>query len=131
MKEGSSKYQARSSKKMASVDGIYDELQAKHNGKSSPEQLRARSHLLEMGKHGSYDEPPDKPFFLGRSSSTNDSSAGTPVKKFIPVAISPGKKVNMRSELIDQLQKWYKLLETGAISDVQYTELKGTILEKL
>ena len=62
MKEGSSKYQAHSSKKMASVDGIYDELQAKHNGKSSPEQLRVQSHSLEMGKHGSYDEPPDKPF---------------------------------------------------------------------
>ena len=128
MKEGSSKYQAHSSKKMASVDGIYDELQAKHKGKSSPEQLRARSHLLEMGKHGSYDDPPDKPFSLGRSSSTNNSSAGTPVKKPIPVVISPGKKVNMRSELIDQVQKWYKLLETGAISDAQYTELKETIL---
>jgi len=38
----------------------------------------------------------------------------------------------MRSELIDQLQKWYKLLlETGAISDAQYTELKETILDKL
>jgi len=131
MKEGSSRYQARSSKKMASVDGIYDELQAKHKGKSSPEQLRARSHLLEIGKHGSHDEPPDKPFSRGRSSSTNDSSAGTPVKKPIPVVISPGKKVNMCSELIDQLQKWCKLLETGAISDTQYTELKETILEKL
>lgn len=39
MKEGSSKYRALGSKKMASVDGIYDELRAKHKGKYSPEQL--------------------------------------------------------------------------------------------
>ena len=46
----------------------------------------------------------------------------------VPAGISPCKRVNMHSELIDQLQKWYKLFETGAISDEQYTELKETIL---
>ena len=114
-KKGGSKYQAHSSKKMASVDGIYEKLQEKHKGKYSPEQLRAWSHLLEMGKHGSYNEPPDKPFFRGRKPSTVASSPGTPVKIPVPVGISPCKKVNVRSELIDQLQKWYKLLETGYI----------------
>ena len=84
------------------------------NEKFSPEQLRAWSHLLEMEKHDSYEEPPEKPFFRGRKSSPTNPSPGTPGNKLTPVGISPGKKVNMHSELIDQLQKWY-ILETGGI----------------
>ena len=34
----------------------------------------------------------------------------------------------MRTELINQLEKWYQLLEMGAISQTQYAELKDTIL---
>jgi hypothetical protein len=32
------------------------------------------------------------------------------------LALSPGKKVNIRSELIDQLEKWHRLLEQSVIS---------------
>ena len=119
-KAGSSKYDFHSTKKMALVDDIYEELQAKHKSKYSLEQLRAWAHLLQMGKHESYEEPPDKPF-RGRK----PSALNTPTQ---PAGISPGKKVNMRTELINQLQKWYQLLETGAISQAQYAELKDTIL---
>ena len=99
---------------MAAVDEIYDELQEKHKGKDSPEQLRAWSHLLEMGKCNSCEDQPDKPFFKGRK------SAGTVAKKPVSAGMSPVKRVNMRSELIDQLQKWHQLLELGAISHTQY-----------
>ena len=105
---------------MALVDDIYEELQAKHKSKYSPEQLRTWAHLLQMGKHGSYEEPPDKPFFREKK----PSAVNIPTQ---PAGISPGK-VNMRTELINQLQKWYQLLETGAISQAQYAELKDTIL---
>ena len=124
-------YESHSTKKMAEVDDIYKKLQDKHKGKYSAEQLRTWSHLLEMGKHDSYEEPPDKPFFRGRRPSTTYSSPGTSESKPTPVGISPGKKVNMRSELIDQLQKWYQLLEMGGISQMQYNELKETILSDI
>lgn len=117
--EKGSKYESHSTKKMAAVDGIYAELQDKHKGKYSPEQLRAWAHLLEMGKHESYDDPPDKPFFRGRKSLA---------KQPVSAASPPVNKISMRTELIDQLQKWHQLLELGAISQTQYNELKETIL---
>lgn len=92
-----------------------------HEGKYSPEQLRAWSHLLEMGKHDSYEQPPDKPFFRGKS-------VKNPVTVPVSTPISPLKKVNVRSELINQLQKWHQLLELGAINQSQYGDLKDTIL---
>ena len=77
-----------------------------------------------MGKHESYEEPPDKAFFRGKKSSAL-SAVNTPTQ---PFSISLGKKVNMCTELINQLEKWYQLLEMGAISQTQYAELKDTIL---
>ena len=44
-------YESHSTKKMAAVNDILEKLRDKHNEKYSPEQLRARSHLLEMEKH--------------------------------------------------------------------------------
>jgi hypothetical protein len=71
---------------MAAVNQIFEELRSKHKERYSPEQLRAWSHLVEMGKHDSYEEPPDKPFFRGRKSSA------APETKAV-VAVSPGKKL--------------------------------------
>jgi len=123
-KASSSKYESHSTKRLALVDDIYEKLQDKHKGKYSAEQLRTWAHLLQMGKHESYDEPPDKPFFREKKSSAL-SAVNTSTQ---PVSISSGKKVNMRNELINQLEKWYQLLEIGAISQTQYAELKDTIL---
>ena len=49
---------------MAEVETMEDELQEKHSesGKYTDHQLRSWAHLIQMKKHGSYDEPPDKPF---------------------------------------------------------------------
>ena len=45
------------------------------------------------------------------------------------VPLSPGKRVTIRGLCVDQLSKWHDLLEKGAITDEQYTELKSTILD--
>ena len=37
----------------------------------------------------------------------------------------------MRSECIDQLEKWYGLMEGGAISSETYKELQETILKDI
>lgn len=51
------------SKTLDEVDVVFNELDEKHNGKFSVEQLRMWAHLVNMGKHTSLDVPPDQPFF--------------------------------------------------------------------
>ena len=117
------------------VDKIYDQLQEKHMGKFTPEQLRNWAHLVQMGKHGCMEEPPDKPFFRGQKRSADSCpciAGSTPEsKKRATTAISPCRKVNVRSELIEQLDKWHKLLDSGAINQQQYDELQQIILRDI
>ena len=96
--------------KIAAVDEIYRRLEEKYRGKYTPEQLRAWAHMIDLKKHSSYDEPPNKPFFVGKQKATKDSEVtSTPQKASVAMnsgsmGVSPGKRVNLRSECIDQLQ---------------------------
>ena len=105
--------------RMAEVATIEDELQEKHPGKYTDQQLRSWAHLIQMKKHSSYDEPPDKPFF--RSSHKSPTSAVS--------AVSPGKRINMRGQCVDQLLKSHQLFEKGVISKEQYEEFQSSILK--
>ena len=123
-----SKYEPQS-EKMTEVDKIYLKLQEEHKTGYSPEQLRAWAHLLQMGKHDSYTQPPDKPFFRGRKrAAAVSTSALESVPETKKPAASPGRRVSMRSELIDQLKKWHQLFESGAIGKEEHDELQKTIL---
>ena len=46
---------------MAEVQEIEDELREKHR-ESGKYKLRSWAHLIQLKKHSSMDEPPDKPF---------------------------------------------------------------------
>lgn len=102
--------------KLTEVDEIVSELKD-HSSDYSPEQIRAWAHLIHMNKHDSYLVPPNKPFFRKRKSAATVSSTH-----------SPGKKIGLRSECINQLKKWHELLECGGITKTQYDELQKTIL---
>ena len=104
--------------KMAEVTAIEDKLQEKHSGMYTDQQLRSWAHLIQMKKHSSYDEPPDKPFFCPIHKSTS-----TPAS-----AVSPGKRINMRGQCVDQLLKSHQLFEKGVISKEQYEEFQASIL---
>ena len=88
-----------------------------------------------MGQPWGVGKPPDKPYFRGRkqtsSSVESNSSASTPErKKRATVAVSSGRKVTIRTELIDQLQKWHHLMmESSSISESEYKELQQTICD--
>jgi len=41
------------------------------------------------------------------------------------------KKLQMRTELIDQLKKWHSLLQDGGITQVQYNKLQGKIMKDM
>ena len=53
-------------KKLAKVDEVFKELDEKHHGKFSTEQLNAWAHLVQSGKYASVDVPPDMPFLGAR-----------------------------------------------------------------
>ncbi len=89
-------------KKLAKVDEIFKELDEKHQGKFSPEQLNAWAHLVQSAKHASLDIPPDMPFFRGKDKKkecgpssppkTSCSSAGTS-QSTSSVGVSPVRRV--------------------------------------
>ena len=139
---GPSRYDAHVTK-MAKVDEIYQKIHETHGNSYSPEQKRAWAHLVELGKHDSISQPPKKRFFQTRGASesspasSSHSSAGPPTSTTIytsaagtpsTLVTSPGRRVSIRSECIDQLKKWHALLDCGAITKEQYDEIQATIL---
>ena len=54
-------------KTLVKVDEIFKELDEKHHGEFSPEQLNACAHLVQSGKYASLDKAPDMPFLEERT----------------------------------------------------------------
>ena len=102
-------------KKLAKVDEIFKELDEKHYGKFYPEQLNAWGHLVQSGKHAILDIPPDMPFLEERGkkdrtpSSPPKTSSSSPSQSTSSIGVSPGQRVGLRTECIDQLKKWHAL----------------------
>ena len=107
-------------KNMAEVEEILERLKQKHKDNYTPEQLHAWAHMIQMKKHSSYDTAPNKPFF-GKKGISSVAAGG----------ISPLKKINMRSECIQQLSQWHQLMEKGAITVEEYKEMQETILQDI
>lgn len=114
-------------KSINEVEDIIKKLKEKHGDAYSVEKLNCWAHMLNVGKHSSYEEPPDFPFFkkCKKKVQINDKVAASPSG---PTCNSPSKRVGLRTQCIDQLSKWHELLNAGAIDQTQYDELKETIL---
>ena len=98
---------------MSEVDDVVSKLKEKHGEKYTPAQLNCWAHMINTHKHESLDSPPKKSFFW------KERSADAP-------GVSPGKRITLRSECIDQLDKWHSLKESGVISKEEY-DLQKTI----
>lgn len=72
-----------------------------------------------MKKHESYDVAPDLPFWRGHKKKVETVTS----------TVSPGKRINLRGQCVDQLLKWHQLLEKGAITKQQYDELHSEIID--
>ena len=124
-------------KKVTEVEEIIQDLRDKHGTKFSTEQLSMWAHVIHIGKHSSRETPPDLPFFRQSHKKTTPpsshmplSSAGLPSTS-APVAVSPGKPVSLRSECINQLDKWHSLHEKGIITQEQYDDMQKAILSDM
>lgn len=122
--------------KLAEVELTVKELKDKHGSKYSTEQLNAWAHMISVGKHCSFEDPPNLPYFVGKARSRKDDTAdpqhalsmSTDKPSSIAVSLSPGKRVSLRTECIDQLSKWHQLLEKGGIDKEQYDSLQKAII---
>lgn len=129
--------------KMNETKDILAKLQGKHGKKFSVEQYHAWAQLIQIGKQHSYDEPPNFPFFVGRrkdisknnaardSLSADAHSSSTTTSTTSTSVISPGKRINLRTECIQQLQRLGELLEKGNITHEQYEKLQSNILSDI
>ena len=110
-------------KKKDEVTIIYKNLDEKHHGTYSSEQLKVWAHLIHNGSHKSYDTAPNKRFFHGGKSAR---SGGQDQSEF-----SPAKRCNMRSRYAVQLKDLHMLYENGVLSKEEFDEQKSKIMEQL
>jgi len=86
--------------------------------------INAWAHMIHMGKHASYDNPPDLPYFKKCS---KIGSAAQPIVNQVVSSLSPAQRVQICSECIDQLSKLHSLLEKGGKPTEQYNALQKAI----
>ena len=114
------------------VEAVVVKLKEKHSGKYPEEKIRMWGHLIQMGKHASYDDPPNLPFFRKDKRSVASSCNPTEnVPRNPSQGVSPSKRLQMRSQCIEQLGRWHTLLEKGGITKGQYDELQATIFQDM
>ena len=121
--------------KMTEVEAIETELRELHaDGMYSEHQLRSWAHLIQMKKHSSYDNPPDKPFWKTTKKNKSVTSGSTSTSLILGCnegsssRDSPGKRINMRGKCMEQLLQLHKLFENGVVTTEQYEEMKSDIM---
>jgi hypothetical protein len=121
--------------KITEVEEIEQTLEKKHSDSPySAEQLRSWAHLIQMKRHDSYDSPPNKPFFRIPSRKTSSRKTDPDARIESPdtgITVSPGKRVQLRGQCVNQLLQLHELLERGGISKQRYEEMQGTIMDEV
>ena len=117
---------------MTKVEEVFEALQKKHGSSYKPEQLRAWANMIQMQKHVSVEEPPSGRFFKKTTTETESSTTSASKLSSDKTAVmSPTKRLSLRSQCIEQLEKWHRLMESGAISKEQYDELQTKLFSDI
>ena len=95
--------------------------------------------MIHVGKHCSYDSPPNYPYFTGYKHSQasskknsqlsrkdNEGESASNSEKADPSVLSPGKRVQLCSQCIDQLSSWHSLKVTPNQFIVSHSPLIST-----
>ena len=149
---------SRRKEKEDAVDSIYQDLLAEHMDRYSKPQLKLWARMISCGTHDDYNEPPRVPLITGtapkRQKTENMSDAFTDAARAVarafspppssspilgtnasnisvPVGISPGKSVELRSKNLEQLRYVQQLFEDNILSATEYKEQKDMILDAI
>jgi len=131
-------------------DAIFLELQEKHSSKYELPRLHLWSRMISAGIHDNYDEPPNKPAFYGMKQAKKEtlsecfSGAAVAVMKALQgtngkekesaslsASMSPGASIDLRIKNFEQLRYLQSLHADEILTEEEYMELKGNILESL
>jgi len=132
--------------KMLEIEEIVDDLEKRHKETYTREQYNVWAHMINLRRHSSRESAPNKPFFRGTkgakpkskdadipthatsSSAAEPTSVSTPA---LPTGISPGKRIQLRSQSMQQLETWHSLYEKGAIELEEYKNVQEKILSDI
>ena len=120
--------------KMSKVEEVYETLQKKHSKIYKPEQLRAWANMVQMQKHTSLEEPHSGRFFKTQKSTKQEATPETSVTtecKASIASLSPVERLTLHTQCIEQLERWHGLMEKGAISQEQYTDIQAKVLDEM
>ena len=134
-----SRFENAYEKKMTKVEEIYENLREKHGNTFKPEQLRAWANMIQLDKHSSLENPPVGRFFKSPNQNKSSESSATATGETIaatqspaePTVLSPAKRVTLRTQCIEQLERWHNLMKSGGITKEQYDELQASILSEV
>ena len=122
--KGRSRFENALEKKMTKVEEAFEALQKKHASSYKPEQLWAWANMIQMQKHTSLEELPPGRFFKKTTVQIESDNTSTSKISSDKVVMLPTKRLSLCSQCIEQLEKWHRLMESGAISKEQYDELQ-------
>ena len=111
--------------KIAQIEEIVSQLQEKHNTKYSVEKLNCWAHLILM-------KSMHRMTILLNTLTSREREIRREKILLLPVLpFSPGKRVNLCSECMDQLDKSLSLLHKGCITQERYDNLRDKILKDM
>lgn len=116
---------SKTGKLMMEVQEIMEKLRQKHGSKYETEKFSAWAHMIQMGKHESYEVVPERAYF-GRKQRATQSSSAEPA-----ITSAPLNNIQRRSECMDQLSKCHSLLDKGVITKEQHDTLLSRILDDI
>lgn len=121
------KKRQRGDDKADKVEATIKELKAKNGDNSyTPMQYRVWSEMIVGGVHTSIDCAPTSTMFIRAGGNLpkkkNETVGGG------PTAISPAKAIDNRSKCYKQLSDLKNLLESGVLSEQEYSGEKATIM---
>ena len=136
------------------VDDTFEQLLKRHGDNYDIPKLRLWSRMICSGIHDDLDSPPNIPAFSGakrqRKESISDALSGaavafaqtiktsstpaprSPLREFgnssTPAVLSPGKAVELRMKLLEQLRYVQQLYDDGILNKEEHGKLKQDIL---
>ena len=132
---------------MQEVREIMKKLEEKNGSQYMSELYYSWAHMIQIKKN---DTPPKLPYFKGMMMPTTSSATVASETVMTPAAVSsptmpatvssattsattlsPFKRMQYRSECMDQLAKWYALLQKGGISEQHYKDMQTLIMEDM